>query len=215
MAKSFLSSFTPKEPKFFPLLKQMSDVLTDASGLLVECLKSPTYEGAVEIYKQIKEKEHEGDSFSNKIFEALNSTFITPFDREDIDNLADKMDDVIDGINSCGKRIVLYKPKTIPTNTLELAVILSDAAKEIAAAVDELDVLKKNPTHIKQYCDNLNRIEKRGDEVYEQQIRELFNGDIDAIEVIKLKEIAYELERTIDVAERVGKIIKTIIVKYA
>jgi predicted phosphate transport protein (TIGR00153 family) len=206
---------TPREPKFFPLLEQMAGVLAAAAVLLAECLKSNTHEQAVEIYKQIKEKEHEGDRLSDKIFEALNSTFITPFDREDIDSLANRLDDVIDGINSCAKRVVLYKPKSIPASTVELAVILGDAAKEIVAAVDELDVLKKNPTRIKKYCDNLNRVEKKGDEVYELQIRELFEGDFDAIEVIKLKEIAYELESTIDVAEHVGKIIKTIIVKYA
>jgi predicted phosphate transport protein (TIGR00153 family) len=215
MAKSFLSKLTPKEPKFFPLLEQMSLVLADASGLLTKCLQSATHEEAVQVYKQIKDKEHEGDRLSDKIFEELNSTFITPFDREDIHNLANRLDDVIDGVNSCAKRVVLYHPKSVPATTIKLSTILEDAAKEIVSAVNELDVFKKNPASITKYCDNLNLIEKKGDEVYEQQIRELFNGDIDAIEVIKLKEIAYEMESTIDVAEHVAKVIKTIIVKYA
>jgi predicted phosphate transport protein (TIGR00153 family) len=215
MAKSFLSKLTPKEPKFFPLLKQMSDVLSTASGLLVVCMHSHNHDEAVECYKKIKEQEREGDRLSAKIFDELNSTFITPFDREDIHSLADRLDDVIDGINSSAKRVVLYNPRVIPASAVELAEILVKAAAEIATAVDELDVLKKNPTHIKQYCENLHIIEERGYEVYENYIMELFNEEKDAIEVVKLKEIAYEMESTIDMAERVGKIIKTIIVKYA
>ena len=215
MKNSFLSKLTPREPKFFPLLEQMAQVLLDASKMLIECLGSRDHEETTAHYKKIKAKEHEGDRLSAKIFDELNSTFITPFDREDIHTLASRLDDVLDGVNSCAKRIMLYKPKSIPASTVELAKLIEEAAKVIVVAVDELDVLKKNPVSIKRYCLDLHRIEEKGDEVYEHYIMNLFNDESDAVEIIKLKEIAYEMESTIDVAERVGKIIKTIIVKYA
>lgn len=215
MNNSFFNRFTPKEPKFFPLLKKMSDVLITASELLVECVQTSTHEEAVTYYRKIKEQEHLGDKLCQQIFDELNSTFITPFDREDINNLANKLDDVADGINSCAKRIALYNPKAIPADGLLMAKLIQETSISIANAVNELDVLKKKPDNIKRYCLELHDIEHKADDVYEDFIFKLFQEEKDAIEIIKLKEIMYELEKTTDAAEHVGKIIKTIIVKYA
>ncbi|MPN26163.1 hypothetical protein SDC9_173587 [bioreactor metagenome] len=159
--------------------------------------------------------ERKGDRVSDKIFEELNSTFITPFDREDINNLANKLDDVTDYINSCAKRIVLYHPKRIPNSAVQLGELLKEAAAHINHAVSELDDLKKDAKKIKKYCSQLHVIENSADDVYENFLIDLFENEKDAVEVIKLKEIMHELERAADAAEDVGKIIKTIIVKYA
>ena len=170
---------------------------------------------AMEYYKKIKELERDGDRLSNRVFEELNSTFITPFDREDIHHLANKLDDVTDEINSCAKRIAFYKPKSLPADALVLAKMIKEGAVFIAKAVEELDVLKKSPAKIKEYCNELHLMENRADDAYQQFIIKLFEEEKDSIEIIKLKEIVYELEKTTDVEEHVGKIIKTIIVKYA
>ena len=82
-------------------------------------------------------------------------------------------------------------------------------------AVDELDVLKKNAKNIKEYCYELHLIENKADDVYENFLIDLFENAKDGVELIKQKEIMYELEKATDAAEHVGKIIKTIIVKYA
>jgi len=215
MNNSFFSNFTPKEPKFFPILKEMSDVMLVASDLIIECVQNDDHEKAIEFYKKIKEQEKKGDALSNKVFDELNSTFITPFDREDINHLSNRMDDVTDYINSCAKRIVLYNPKHLPESALELAKLIREGAICIGKAVDELDVLKKNAKKIKEYCAELHDIENRADDVYEHFIIELFENEKNGIEIIKLKEIMYELEKATDATEYVGKIIKTIIVKYA
>lgn len=215
MTNSFLNKLTPKEPKFFPLLKQLSKVISTASELLIDCLQSESREEIAKYYKKIKEQEHEGDRLSQIIFDELNSTFITPFDREDIHMLANTLDDVADGINSCAKRIMLYNPKQIPQNAIQIALLVKEAAASIEMAVEELDVLKKNPVNVKKYCRNLHDIEKQADDVYEKFIIQLFDEEKDSIEIIKLKEIVHELERITDVEEHVGKIIRTIIVKYA
>lgn len=215
MNNSFFSKFTPKEPKFFPILKDMTDIMLVASDLIIECVQNHDHETAIEYYKKIKEQEKKGDVLSNRIFDELNTTFITPFDREDIDHLSGRLDDVIDYINSCAKRIVLYNPKVMPQSAVDLAMLIREGAICIGKAVDELDVLKKNSKKIKEYCKELHDIENRADDVYEHFIIDLFEKEKDGIEIIKLKEIMYELEKATDAAEYVGKIIKTIIVKYA
>ncbi|MDR1592298.1 MAG: DUF47 family protein [Prevotellaceae bacterium] len=215
MNNSLLSRFSPKEPKFFPLLKNMSNVLLEASDLMIDCAQTDDHASQVELYKMIKEKERAGDALSNKIFDELNTTFITPFDREDIHQLANLLDDVTDGINSSAKRIALYNPKRMPEGALTLAQLIKEGAICIGKAVDELHVLKQSATKIREFCSELHDIENKADDVYEHFIITLFKDETDAIEVLKVKEIMFELEKTTDAAEYVGKIIKTIIVKYA
>ena len=215
MVNSFLNRLTPKEPKFFPILKQMSDIISVASNLIIECLQCGTHEQRIEYYKKIKEQERAGDKLSHRIFDELNSTFITPFDREDIHSLANMLDDVIDGINNCAKRLALYNPKEIPDSAIALAQLIKESGVFIGKAIDELDILKKDAGRIKEYCNELHNIENQADDVYEHFITKMFNEEQDAVEIIKLKDIMYELEKTTDSAEYVGKIIKTIIVKYA
>lgn len=212
---NFFDKFVPKEPKFFPILKEMADVILEASELIIECVKNYSHESAIEYYRQIKDQERKGDALSAKIFNELNSTFITPFDREDIHHLADKLDDVTDYINNCAKRIVLYNPKQLPDSALQLALLIKEGAIGIGKAVDQLDVMKKHSNKVKEYCTELHVIENKADDVYENFLIDLFSTQKDGIEIIKLKEIMSELEKATDSADSVGKIIKTIIVKYA
>ena len=215
MVNSFFSRFTPKETKFFPLFKQMSEVVDTASDLLIDCTKSESHAHHIEYYKKIKDKERQGDKLSHKIFDELNSTFITPFDREDIHNLGMFLDDVIDGINSSAKRIALYKPKALPEEATDLAKLIKECAVVLDKIMDELEYLKTNTRNIKSYCKQLHDIENKADDVYENFVIKLFEDEKDSIELFKLKEILYEMEKTTDMAEHVGKIIRTIIIKYA
>ena len=205
----------PKEPKFCVLLKQMAEVSAEAAVLMIDCVKNLDYESVVDYAKKIKAFEKKGDYTLIKIFEELNSTFITPFDREDIHNLANVLDDVMDHINSCAKKIMLYRPKEIPESAVKLAQLVDKASDVVLNAVTELSNIKKNAKSIKNFCNELHDIENSADEVYENFLSKLFAEEQDCVEVIKLKEIMQELEKATDAAEDVGKIIKTIIVKYA
>lgn len=215
MKNNFFDRFKPKENKFFPLLSEMAEVIVAASDLIIECVQVTNHNDAVECYKKVKEQERRGDNIQNQIFEELNNTFITPFDREDINHLSSMMDDVTDLINSCAKRIMLYSPKAMPESATRLALLVRESAGYIYEAVDELDTFKKRPAKIKEYCAHLDEIENKADDVYEHFLIDLFENEKDAIEVIKLKEILHELERATDAAETVGKIIKTVIIKYS
>lgn len=215
MNNSFFSRFTPKEPKFFPLLKQVSEVLTASARLLVESMQYDAPEERLAYYRRIKELEREGDRLTHRIFDELGTTFITPFDREDIHALASHMDDVIDGINSCAKRIAIYNPHPIGESGRELSGLIVEEAVCIGKAMDELEKFRKHPAALREYCSRLHDIENQADDVYELFIRKLFEGEKDSIEIIKIKEIMQELEKTTDSAEHVGKVLKTLIVKYA
>lgn len=215
MNNNFFSRFTPKETKFYPLLSELADVIFQASELIIEATKVTSNAEAIEHFKRIKEQERRGDKIQNKIFDELNNTFITPFDREDINNLASTMDDVTDYINSCAKRIMLYNPKRIPESATQLAEIVKNSATILVKATSELDILKKSGNHIAEYCNQLADLEHNADDVYEHFLIDLFENEKDGIEIIKLKDILHELERATDAAENVGKVIKTIIVKYS
>jgi predicted phosphate transport protein (TIGR00153 family) len=204
----------PKEPKFNTLLKQMAEVSAKSAVLVIECVKNIEYEAVVEYAKQIKAYEKKGDRTLVQIFEELNTTFITPFDREDIHGLANCLDDVMDYINSCAKKIVLYRPKQMPERALILAQWVDKASDIVLNAVTELSNIKKNAANIKKLCNELHDIENSADEVYENFLSNLFANEQDNKEITKLKEIMHELEKATDAAEDVGNIIKTIIVKY-
>ena len=199
MKNSFFSRFTPKEPKFFPLLKQLSEVLCEASVVLTESLQHDSPTERADYYKKIKELEREGDKLTHRIFDELGTTFITPFDRE----------------NSCAKRISIYNPRPISENGKELSRLIQEEATYICKAMDELEIFRKKPTLLREYCSRLHEIENQADDVYEFFITRLFEEEKDCIELIKIKEIMHELEKTTDAAEHVGKILKNLIVKYA
>ncbi|WP_291530684.1 DUF47 domain-containing protein [Bacteroides sp. UBA939] len=215
MKNSFFSRFAPKESKFFPLLKQLSEVVCTASDLLVESLQYDTTEKRTDYYKQIKALERKGDKLTCLIFDELETTFITPFDREDIHALASKMDDVIDGINSCAKRITIYNPHLISDSGKELSRLIQQEAMCISKAMDELETFRRKPGILHGYCNKLHDIENQADDVYEFFIKKLFEEETDCIELVKVKEIMHGLEETTDAAEHVGKVLKNLIIKYA
>jgi predicted phosphate transport protein (TIGR00153 family) len=215
MNNSFFNRFTPKEPKFFHLLEQVSGVLMTASDLLIETLSCSDSAKRCSYFQKIKEQERLGDQLSHKIFEELSTSFITPFDREDIHNLAETLDDVIDRVNSCAKRIAIYNPKENNQMACELGQIVKDDALCISKAMKELNALRKNAVSLKARSKELHDLENKGDDIYESAIMKLFAEEKDGIEIVKVKEILSELEQATDAAENVGKVLKTIIVKYA
>ncbi|GHV36072.1 hypothetical protein FACS1894178_6840 [Bacteroidia bacterium] len=215
MDNSFFSKFAPKEPKFFPLLKQMAEVSVIAAKLLVESLEQSSYEKSVEYYKLIKEQEKRGDVLLTTIFEQLNVSFITPFDREDINHLANELDNVTDYINGSAKKIVLYHPKKIPGSALTLAKHIKECVDSVVILMNNLSALRKNATIIKTNCELLRELENRADDTYEHFLIDLFDNEIDSKEIIKLTEIMGVLEKATDAADYIGKIVKNILVKYS
>jgi len=212
----FFQFFLPKETKFLELLLGQTEDIVKASDLLVEFMHTADADTRKSMYAEIKVIEKHCDELTTKILDELNNTFITPFDREDIHDLASQLDDVLDLINGSAKRVVLYQPKRMPESMAEMAKYIQDDALLIRDAIRELDKVKKNPTKIKKICRELHEIENLADDVYEHFIIDLFGGgEKDAIELLKLVEIMQMLENATDKAYRVSDVLKTIIVKYA
>lgn len=212
---TIFSKFTPQEPKFFPIFNELADVLIEAADKLVLFISNYAVDTSADHFKGIKELEKKADTLSNKVFDELDKTFITPFDREDVYQLANRMDDVMDGITSAAKKIMLYRPDKLHREAISMALLIKECTLTISKAIDELDVMKKDQKHVMAYCSELHDLENKADDVYEQYIIELFETAENGMEVIRHKGIMVELERTTDMAEQVGKILKTIIVKHA
>ena len=215
MKNTFFSRLAPKESKFYPLLDQLAETLVKAADTLVSSLPKSSSEEREETYRRIKDLEHEGDKLSQKILDELSSTFITPFDREDIHDLASSLDDVIDGINSCAERISLYNPRPISNSGRTIGDLIRQGANCLNKAVHELDRFRDKPKTLRECCNELHDIENQADIVYALFIKQLFEEEKDAIEIVKIKDIMEKLEETTDAADHVGKLLANLIVKYA
>jgi predicted phosphate transport protein (TIGR00153 family) len=212
---SVLKFFVPQDHSFFPLFEEDAKILIKASELLSNLMQTDNLEDREAIIRQIKDVEHEGDDITHKIFQQLNKSFITPFDREDIQELASTLDDVVDYINGIGQRILIYKPKEYMPVFLEMAEIIYQCSKEIEISILALRHAAKNKEKIIQSCINLNTFENKADELHHVGLSELFEKETDTKELIKKKAILETLEKTVDKAEDVSDAVKTILVKMA
>lgn len=212
---SFLKFFVPKDHSFFPLFEADAQNLVKAAELLKQMMASSDPEHHEKLYKEIREVEHIGDEITNKTYEQLNKSFITPFDREDIHELTAHIDDVVDSINGIARRICLYKPKKLMPIYVELADMVYDGAKEIEKAIH---CLKDPVTHkekIMTACDKVKEIEHNADEVYFAGVSELFEKEEDPKELLKNNKILENLERCVDEEEDVTDTLKAILIKMA
>ena len=211
---SIFSIFTPKDVKFFPLLKETAEILAE-SGNLIEILFTSPSDHIDDLCHKIKEQESKGDAVAKKISKALIETFITPFDREDIHALSNVLDDVIDSINRSAQKLQFYEPKILPEYMAQMATIVKRGAEETKEAIYDLPTLKKNSNDVRVHCREMKRLEEEADLIYEKAIIKLFHEEITTVELIKLKEILFELEMSINKINSTAKILKTIVIKYA
>ena len=212
---SILSIFAPKDKIFFSLLNEIAAVADKSAALLQELFASTDNERIIELCRLIKSEETAGDTVTRKIFKSLNETFITPFDREDITALTDTMDDVIDIINRVAQKVFLFSPETIPPVNLEMATVINKGASEIKAAVNELSNLRKTDKRIRVHIKTIKQFEEEADRIYERGTSGLFRSEMRTKELMKLKDIIQEMEKAANRINGVGKILKTIVVKYA
>jgi len=211
----FLKFFTPKDHEFFPLFEKGAQNLIKTAEVLKLLMATENPEQQITYIKQIKELEKIGDDVTHTIYDQLNKSFITPFDREDIQELASNIDDVVDTINGVGQRINLYKPKTYIPVFNEVAEVIYQASIEIELSVRNLKDALNNKDKIMQSCITLNTLENKADELYHIGISMIFENEKDAFELIKKKEIMETLEKAVDKSEDVSDAIKTILMKMA
>jgi len=212
---SFLKIFVPKDHSFFPLFESDAQNLVKASEILKELLTSSDSSEHERLYKEIRDIEHIGDDITNKTYEQLNKSFITPFDREDIHELTAHIDDVVDSINGIARRINLYKPKKMMPIYKEMAELVYEGAKEIETAIHCLKDPVANKEKITRACGIVTAIEHKADEIYFTGIAELFEKEEDPKELMKNNKILEMLERCVDEEEDVTDTLKSVLIKMA
>ena len=202
-------SLLPREDEYFTLFSQMTEKIQEASDGLVAMLndQSENFEAHT---KHIKKVEHDCDELMHKITNKLNSSFITPFDREDIYTLSIALDDICDYIDAGARVIVMYDIREISNHAKDLARIIQDLAKAINAAAAMLI----KPNGMNRHIVEIHRLENEADDVYFRAMGELFHNGTDTLHLIKWKELYEILENATDRCESVANIIESIILKH-
>jgi predicted phosphate transport protein (TIGR00153 family) len=161
------------------------------------------------IAKELREREHAGDAVTHRIMRQLNTSFVTPFDREDIYRLASALDDVVDAVEAAADFVVLADVGKLPPLMTEQIQLLQRSANETGEAMGRLKTLRD----LEPYWIEVNRLENEADRVYRKLLSKLFSGDYDALTMVKLREVADGLEDAADALEHVAHAVESIAVK--
>ncbi len=199
--------FRPVDSTFFELFTQSADNLVVGAGLLAEMFSESSDRDVV--VDRMREAERQADEVVLAIVSRVNSSFVTPFDREDIHTLANQMDDVMDLIDEAVDMIHIYGVHEIPPEISKQASVIQRCADLTAEAMPKLRGMKG----LEEYIAEVNRLERTGDKNYRRILAKLFSGDYKAMEVMKLKDIVECLEKAIDGFERVANTVEQIAVK--
>ncbi|MGH1568376.1 MAG: DUF47 domain-containing protein [Nitrosopumilus sp.] len=205
----WLSWVKSNENEILKILDDLGSKAVEASDALLDYLNDLKN---IEKLEKVKRLESEGDELTRQIFSELNKTFITPLDREDMQRIASKIDDVIDFIDGIGARLYSYKIESPPPFTKPMIEELVKATNEVNYMVSQLRRIK-NPQDMINHCRNTSDIEHKVDDLYRDAIRELFEGN-DAIHIIKLKDIYESIETASDRCVDVADVVEDIVLKY-
>lgn len=201
--------FIPREKSFFGLFSRGAQNMVEGAQLLRDMLDD--YSDPRAWHDKIVEAEHHGDFITHEIIRTLNTTFVTPMDREDIHALASGIDDVMDFIEAAADTFVLHNIRTPSDTARSQTGVLVRASESIRACIDHLETFKD----LEQYWIDVNKIENEGDKLYRRAVADLFSGSHDALEVLKIKEVYDQIENAIDGCEKVANILESIVLKNA
>ena len=199
--------FRPADTTFYDLFTQLARQLVEGAGLLAEMLGEGNDREA--IAQRMRDAEHQADETTHEIIRRVNSTFVTPFDREDIYGLVSQLDDVMDFMEEAVDLVLLYEVEHLPSELADQVEVIQRCAELTAESMPRLRTMKD----LEEYWIEINRLENQGDKTYRQIVAQLFNGSYEALEVLKLKGVVDSLEGAIDAFETVANIVEQIAVK--
>jgi uncharacterized protein len=202
-------SLVPKDREFFNLFDEAGTNILRAAELLSQLMKS--WPDAGGLGRDILICEQEGDRITHDIIHRLNTTSVTPIDREDIFALASCLDDVVDYTEEAADFMGLYNIEAPMEQAQQLTSVLEDACRNIAQALARLRGMKE----LNHYFVEVNRLENEGDRITREALASLFRNGIDPMMVIRWKDIFERLQHAIDACEHVANILEGIIVKHA
>jgi predicted phosphate transport protein (TIGR00153 family) len=204
-----LNRLIPRDEQFFDLFNQLAEHLKTAADLLNQLFADP--QRTAELVKQIKDVEHQADVLTLSINTRIDKSFITPIDREDIHQLASRLDDVIDRLDGTARRVVMLHINEVREPAKRMSQVICTAAEHIATAVKAI----KSPAQVATQATEIKRLEEEGDAIYHDAVGALFSGAPDPLEVIRWKEVYETLEIAIDLCMGVANAVHSISIKNA
>jgi uncharacterized protein len=199
--------FRPADTTFYDLFSVAAHHLVDGAALLAEMLGDGSDREV--IAQKMRDAEHAADETTHGIIKRVNSTFVTPFDREDIYDLASGLDDIMDFMEEAVDLVLLYEVSTLPSELANQVEVIQRCADLTAESMPRLRTMQD----LEEYWIEINRLENLGDKSYRRILAKLFSGKYEALEVLKLKDVVDSLEAAIDGFEKVANIIEQIAVK--
>ena len=204
-------SFLPREEKFFFLIHQSASNIQKVAGKLKDLLEN--YDDVAAKVAEIKELEEFGDSVIHNIMNALHRTFVTPFDREDVAALAERLDDVVDAIEEAARYMLEYKIEAPTPYARQMADIIVRCADELEKAASMLHYRGSRLKEILPHTVGLNSLENEADQVISRAMGDLFSNGADAIYILKWRDIYNQLEEATDRAEDAANVLEGIVLK--
>ena len=199
--------FRPADTTFYDLFSESAVHLVDGAALLAEILGDGNDREA--IAQRMRDAEHAADETTHSIIRRVNTTFVTPFDREDIYALASSLDDIMDFMEEAVDLVLLYEVAKLPKELANQVEVIQRCAELTAESMPRLRTMQD----LEEYWIEVNRLENLGDKSYRRILAKLFSGKYEALEVLKLKDVVDSLEAAIDAFERVANIVEQIAVK--
>jgi len=201
----------PTDDAFYEFFSRAAQNLVTGVALLSELVLPDADVQAVS--ERLVEVEHDSDAITHRLYQKINSTFVTPFDREDIYRLGSNLDDVMDHLEAVGSLVYLYGLTTLPALPREMHEMVDVLDRQARLTADAMPRLRGNLKDLEYYWVGCNDLENEGDRVYRMLLVRLFSGEYDALTVLKMKEVVEELELACDSFERVANTVETIAVK--
>lgn len=204
----------PREEKFFTLFERTCASIVEGAKTLDRLIRDPS--SAPTQIARLRELEHEADGITHDTLDKLNRTFLTPFDREDIDAIARNLDEVMDYLEEAGQRIGMYGIEAPREDASKLSALPVKAAEELHNVFRELHQHKKNKAKIRQQLIEINRIENESDALFRAVLSRLFEDrELSPVDLLKWKDVYELIETSVDMCERVSHVVDGILVKHA
>jgi uncharacterized protein Yka (UPF0111/DUF47 family) len=202
-------NFLPRDEKYFDRFTEMARRIHESAQILQTFFNNQAPVAAVA--DKIKRLEHDCDEISHEILRGIDRTFITPIDREDIHRLAVRLDDVIDLIDGCVRRIVLFNITEPTAVSRRLSEIIVRTTQEMVEAVADL----RKQKGVIQHCIRIKELENEGDVAFHEAVASLFRERLDPLEVIKWKDVYENMEGCIDKCEAVAHVLESVVLKHS
>lgn len=209
----FLQLFVVKEKRFFPLFIKSAENIKKAAELLVEQTREEDPDKRRILAHLIKECETAGDAVTDRIIDELMDAYVTPFDRDDIHQLAEDMDTFLDTMRDSSKKIAIYQPKEVSPKLVSLSEYILKDAELLIEITGHFEKMRDDAKIVDDLCDRIKENEHICDDIFESYLSNLFEVEKDAIELVKKKNIVQALEDTSDVAKSLSNTIRSIAVK--